>query len=372
MDRVEKMHLAKPEQFFRMVFEQSVEAYVLIGSDGRVFAANDAACTLFRRTEKDMCAARREGLVDMTSPKLGAYLQGRARTGRARAELTCIRGDGTRFTGETSSAVLSVDVADGLSVVMVRDVSEHRATALALTESQVLLDAIVNSTSDFVWFVEPKDFGLRWFNRTLEAYFADKRGLHIEVGMRPDDLFPDADHVQLWRWLYQRTLREGTVTFEYETYAKSNMLQLDLSVLIREGVVFGISVFGRDITRQKQDERDLRIISAAFDGSREALIITDVNAVMLRVNATFTTITGYSATDAIGQGVGILRSGRQDAAFYDAMWKELRENKLWRGELWNRRKDGELYLAVMDIGATVDAAGRVTGYVAAFSERAPV
>ena len=239
MDRVEKMHLAKPEQFFRMVFEQSVEAYVLIGSDGRVFAANDAACTLFRRTEKDMCAARREGLVDMTSPKLGAYLQGRARTGRARAELTCIR-------------------ADGLSVVMVRDVSEHRATALALTESQVLLDAIVNSTSDFVWFVEPKDFGLRWFNRTLEAYFADKRGLHIEVGMRPDDLFPDADHVQLWRWLYQRTLREGTVTFEYETYAKSNMLQLDLSVLIREGVVFGISVFGRDITRQAPPSQQQR------------------------------------------------------------------------------------------------------------------
>jgi PAS domain-containing protein len=98
-------------------------------------------------------------------------------------------------------------------------------------------------------------------------------------------------------------------------------------------------VLSRDITSIKETAEQLRIAAATFE-SQEAILVTDSAAKILRFNRAFQKITGYSATEVIGQNIDILQSDRHDAAFYQAMWSELRETEKWVGEVLDRRKSG--------------------------------
>ncbi|MHB1068836.1 MAG: PAS domain-containing hybrid sensor histidine kinase/response regulator, partial [Gemmatimonadaceae bacterium] len=155
------------------------------------------------------------------------------------------------------------------NIVTLRDFTQHRATERALTESQVLLDAIVNNTNDSIWSVDPEDFSLQWFNNGLREYFRVQRGMEIGVGMRPADLFSSEEYVQLWRSLYERALREGTFTHEYVSSTNNRLIQLHLNVLQRDGVVYGISAFGRDITDARRTERALEASAEELRASEE-------------------------------------------------------------------------------------------------------
>jgi diguanylate cyclase (GGDEF)-like protein/PAS domain S-box-containing protein len=110
-----------------------------------------------------------------------------------------------------------------------------------------------------------------------------------------------------------------------------------------------------------------RIAATAFE-SQEGIMITDADAHIIRVNAAFTKITGYTADDAIGQTPKLLSSGRQDEAFYNEMWDRLLKFGAWEGEIWNRRKSGETYPEHLSITGVKDLEGIVTHYVASFAD----
>jgi diguanylate cyclase (GGDEF)-like protein/PAS domain S-box-containing protein len=122
-----------------------------------------------------------------------------------------------------------------------------------------------------------------------------------------------------------------------------------------------------EITDQKLAENDLRIAATAFE-SQEGILVTDANNVILRVNRAFTKVTGYSAEDAIGKTPALLTSGYHDADFYESMWRSINETGLWEGEIWNRRKNGEVYPEHLIITAVKDNAGVVTNYVATLND----
>ena len=117
----------------------------------------------------------------------------------------------------------------------------------------------------------------------------------------------------------------------------------------------------------KVSEKNLRIAATAFE-SQEGMVVTDANTVILRVNQAFTKITGYSAEEAIGQTPKLLRSERQDKAFYSAMWKSINNTGSWQGEIWNQRKNGEVYPEHLTITAVKDASGIVSNYVASLTD----
>lgn len=117
-----------------------------------------------------------------------------------------------------------------------------------------------------------------------------------------------------------------------------------------------------DITQRKQIEAELRIAATAFE-SHEAMVITDSNSVILRVNKTFTDSTGYTADEAVGRKMSVLKSGLHDAAFYTAMWESITHTGTWQGEIWDRRKNGEIYPKWLTITAVTDTAGEVTHFV---------
>ena len=122
-----------------------------------------------------------------------------------------------------------------------------------------------------------------------------------------------------------------------------------------------------DISDQKQAEQLLHIAATAFE-VHEGIMITDVNSVILRVNRAFTNITGYTAPEVLGKNPRILSSGRQDNNFYVGMWDDIKHSGGWAGEIWNRRKNGEIFPEHLTITAVKDAKGIVTNYVAIYTD----
>jgi diguanylate cyclase (GGDEF)-like protein/PAS domain S-box-containing protein len=129
-------------------------------------------------------------------------------------------------------------------------------------------------------------------------------------------------------------------------------------------------LLGNEIRGQlrQRAQAALRLAASVFANSQEGIVISDAANRILDVNDSFCRISGYTREEVIGRDPNLLRSGRQNAEFYAAMWRAIKETGSWRGEVWNRRKSGEIYAEMLSIDAVVDEAGKVQHYVGAFSD----
>jgi len=143
---------------------------------------------------------------------------------------------------------------------------------------------------------------------------------------------------------------------------------LTLTLMISTGRRASIEeiVSKRTASLQKAKE-DLRLLAITFE-SHEAIMITDSNNKIMRVNQAFTKMTGYTQQEVLGQDPHILSSGKHSAAFYQNMWQQLKENGSYDGEIWNRRKNGEVYPERHTITTITDDSGSVLNYVSVFSD----
>jgi len=127
-----------------------------------------------------------------------------------------------------------------------------------------------------------------------------------------------------------------------------------------------------DISEQKRLETRLQLAANVFTHAREGIMITDAKGTIVDVNGTFSQITGYSYQDVVGQSPRILQSGRQSAEFYQGMWNSMLDKGHWQGEVWNRRKSGEVYAEMLTISAVRNGSGETQHYVALFSDITPL
>jgi diguanylate cyclase (GGDEF)-like protein/PAS domain S-box-containing protein len=118
-----------------------------------------------------------------------------------------------------------------------------------------------------------------------------------------------------------------------------------------------------DITERRRTEARQQLAAAVFEAARESIIVTDIEGRIVAANPAFTTLSGYTEAEALGQNPRLLKSGRQSEAYYATVWQTLAQEGAWQGEFWNRRKDGELYLVLATISQVRDAAGRLAYYV---------
>jgi PAS domain S-box-containing protein len=123
-----------------------------------------------------------------------------------------------------------------------------------------------------------------------------------------------------------------------------------------------IQTVGRDITERKQYDETLRIAAAAFE-AQESILVTDAQKVIQRVNQAFSEMTGFSSKEAIGKTPRILSSGIHDKQFYQRIYESIESKGYWHGELWNQRKNGEIYPVLQTITAVKDEKGVLTHYV---------
>jgi diguanylate cyclase (GGDEF)-like protein/PAS domain S-box-containing protein len=141
--------------------------------------------------------------------------------------------------------------------------------------------------------------------------------------------------------------------------------QIELDDQQQGGMLYGSF---QDVTEVKQAQLRQELAAKVFSHAQEGIIITDAEGNILDVNDTFSRITGYSRDEVLGKNPRLLKSTRQDAAFYEALWQQLVRTGHWRGELWNRRKNGELYPELLNISAVRDGQGVTRQYVGLFSD----
>ena len=177
---------------------------------------------------------------------------------------------------------------------------------------------------------------------------------------------PDGTRMPLGEFAYVRAQAEQQpiqdITMEIRrTSAESIWLNVNAAPLDHPS--YGVVMTCVDITQARQTEARLQLAASVFTHAREGIMIADANATIIDVNAAFTEITGYEREEIIGRKPGLLNSGMQTADFYADMWQHLREKGYWYGELWNRRKNGEIYPEMQNISAVLDANGRLRHYV---------
>jgi len=123
-----------------------------------------------------------------------------------------------------------------------------------------------------------------------------------------------------------------------------------------------------DITANKKAEVKLKLAASVFNYAYEGIMITDITGTILDVNDTFITVTGYSREEIIGQNPRMLKSGRHSVDYYTGMWNTLKQKGHWSSEVWNRRKNGEVYAEMQSISSVRDSSGEVTHYVSMFTD----
>ncbi len=169
----------------------------------------------------------------------------------------------------------------------------------------------------------------------------------------------------------QEERREGVVTLEPDHPNNPTDLPLEVSLkLVRDAddTPTAMLMSLRDLSHSRQIEAHLRLSASVFENTDEGVIITDPQANVLDVNRAFIEITGYPREEVIGRNPRLLQSGRHDKSFYSTMWHSLNKHGQWRGELWNRRKDGSVYPVWLTISAVRNDEGELTHYVGLFSD----
>jgi len=123
-----------------------------------------------------------------------------------------------------------------------------------------------------------------------------------------------------------------------------------------------------DLTAQKHDQQRLQLAASVFESTTEGIMITDANRGIVAINPAFTETTGYTAEEVIGKDPSLLNSGRQPSEFYRHMWEGIQREDKWRGEIWNRRKNGDLYPELLSISVVRDKEQRIAHYVGVFTD----
>ncbi|EIJ42135.1 PAS domain S-box/diguanylate cyclase (GGDEF) domain-containing protein [Beggiatoa alba B18LD] len=123
-----------------------------------------------------------------------------------------------------------------------------------------------------------------------------------------------------------------------------------------------------DISAQKQAEQDLQLTATVFETTADGIFITDLNHQLLRANPAFSRITGYPVAEVLGKHTHFLASGRHDKAFYQKIWQSIEQTGHWQGEIWNRKKNGELYVAWLSISLITDEQKKPLQYMAILSD----
>ncbi len=317
---------------------------------------------LMPRDEAERVTAVYDAIVESGKPFKGLEYVSRHKTGR--------------LVFLETSGILKFDQDGGCLGYrgVVRDITERMQMEERLRASEQNFRQLTEHIREVFWLVTPDWQKVIYVSPAYEEVWGRScESLYQEPlswlnAVHPDDLSRITDYIT--------EMSQGDLTdIEFPEY---RVVRPDRSVCwikargypVRnaEGEIYRIAGIAEDITEGKRDEAELRLVSSVFENANEGILITDIDSRILRVNRAFSEITGYSPEEVIGQKAGFLRSQHHDDTFYQRLWLTLTGKGHWSGEIWNRRKDGEVFPVWQNISAVRDQQGKVTQYIGIFSD----
>ena len=279
------------------------------------------------------------------------------------------RQDGTLFPVEVTLTQIDLDDMSVIYCIW-RDITNRKRKDAKLHDAQQLMDSIVDNIPAMVFMKSATNFQFELFNRSGEKLL----GYAAEdiLGKNDYDFFPK-DQADFFASGDRQVLStHDIIEFPERIITTSNgenryLYTRKVALRDQEGNpkhILGISI---DFTERKLAEEELRIAAVTFE-TDAGIMINDADGNIIKVNKAFQNITGFSHEDVYGKNPRILSSGRHNHRFYADMWRQLLDKGSWSGEIWDRRKNGQVYPKWLTINAIRDAANITTGYVAIFTD----
>ncbi|MFC3609082.1 EAL domain-containing protein [Stutzerimonas tarimensis] len=250
--------------------------------------------------------------------------------------------------------------------MLLHEMLQRGQTTRALRLSEARLRAITEATPEPLMVID-EDGRCREVITPRQSRFPDLSNL---VGRRLHDLLPASQAARFDKLLAETLASDCTMVVEHSLDTPAGKRIFEGHACRIETPIGGrraVTVLLREITERVHNELEKRIAAIAFE-SQQGMLITDASNHILKVNQAFTQITGYSADEVIGKTTRVLRSGRHSSEFYKQMWRSILEQDSWEGEIWNRRKNGDIYPEWLTISAVRDSTGSITHFVAALTD----
>ncbi|MFZ4481641.1 MAG: EAL domain-containing protein, partial [Rhodoferax sp.] len=273
----------------------------------------------------------------------------------------------TRWVAALGQFIYDADGTPTFLKGTIQDITERKHSEEQIGEQRRFLDTVNDNVQANI-YVKDEDGRYLYVNRAAATVFG--RPIADILGKSDIEIHPPQTARKLMAFDSEvrlngvRHAAEEMVPDESGAPRYYWSVKMPIAVLNHPHALIG---FSTDITQRKVAEEAQRIASTAFE-SQQSTYITDANKVILRVNKAFTEVTGYTLQEAVGQTPALLKSGRQNAAFYTAMWDSIRRTGVWQGEIWNRRKNGTMYPEHLSISSVKNETGLVTHYVGTFSD----
>ncbi len=345
------------------IFEYSTEMLCTTGFDGYFKAINPAWSKTLGWSEEELLAKPYINFVhpddrELTIEEGTKVLKGE---GSVNFENRYICKDGSHKTLRWNSYIFP---EEEVIYAVVSDVTEKRKIEQQLEHSHELMRYVVEHANSAVAI----------FDKDLHfIYVSDrfKKEFQVEdqevIGRHHYDVFPDLP--QKFRNIHQRVLKGEVLSADADEYVREDGSVHYTRWECRpwydaKGEVGGIILYNAVITKEIERELELKKLHTAVEQSPSSIVITDVTGLIEYVNPVFTKLTGYTLEEARQTTPKILKSGKQPKEFYKELWNTITSGKVWRGELYNVKKNGEYYWERATISPVFDDEGTITNYLA--------
>ena len=361
--------LRKNEELNRSIIHTATDGFWRFDTHGLLLEVNEAYCRMSGYSQEELLTMHVADLEAVETPEeVAAHMCHIITKGHDRFESRHRRKDGNLF--DVAISINNLPLHGSQFVLFVQDITKRKQMDLALRESNAYLENLINYANApiIVWDTQ---FRITRFNHAFEALTG-----RIEQEVTGQSL----------ALLFPPELAEYSMALTTKTLSGERWETVEIKIQHRDGSVRTVlwnsaTLFtedgqtpiatiaqGQDITERKQAEQKLQLAASVFTHAREGIMITATDGTIIDVNDAFSDITSYSHDEVIGQNPRLLSSGRHERQFYIELWQSLLEKGYWYGEIWNRRKNGEVYAVMQTISAVRDAEGNLRHYLSLFSD----
>ena len=226
------------------------------------------------------------------------------------------------------------------------------------------LESVFNALPDLF-------FKLNYNDEILDYIASSSNDLYIPphefLGKKMQDVLPPAIGKQFKDKVAEHIQDKGLTTWEYplEINGETNIFEARANAIPHTEELI---IVVRNITQRKHDEESLQLAASVFDNSSECMTVTDTDGYIIDINPAFTEVTGYGREEIIGQRMSKLSSGYHDKPFYHELWSSLKRQGHWEGEIYNKRKNGEIFPEWLSINSIYNDRGEITQHVALYRD----
>lgn len=245
--------------------------------------------------------------------------------------------------------------------IFYRDITERKIVEKALKESEQNYRSLFENHAAVKLIIDVEDGRILAANHAAADFYGWSIDQLITMNIRDINMLSSGDLAEA----INKALKRETLFFEF-VHQLANGEKRNVEVFTSNSRFQGrecLHSIVHDITKKKRVEEKLNLLSQSVEQSPVSIVITDPDGKIEYVNPTFTRLTGYSLAESLGQNPRLLNSGKQSVDFYKGLWDTILSGKNWTGEMWNKKKSGDLYLESVIISPILDANGLITNFI---------